>query len=71
MSPDGGEAVVEEGKNGSSVSRLVGAEDAVVIAVRRDVGLEFQWDGWEEVIAKGDIGWDGGLVGCRKRSGCK
>ncbi len=49
----------------------MGTEEAVVIAVGRDVGFEFRWDGWEEVIGKGDVGWGGRWVGCRKRSGCE
>ncbi len=36
--------------------RLVGTEEAVVIAVRRHIRFEFWWDGWEEVGAKGEWG---------------
>ncbi len=36
--------------------RLVGAEDAVVIAVGGYIRVEFWWDGWEKVAVKGDIG---------------
>ncbi len=48
--------------------RLVVAEEAVIIAIRRHKRFKFRWDGWEEVAAKGDIGWDGRCVTCRERS---
>ncbi len=36
--------------------RLMGTEEAVVVAVGRHIGFEFRWDGWEKVAAKGDVG---------------
>ncbi len=51
--------------------RLVVAEEAVIVAVGRHKRLEFRWDGWEKVAAKGDVGWHGRWVGCGERSGGK
>ncbi len=39
MSPDGGEAIIGEGENRSRGLKLVGTEEAVVIAVGRHIRL--------------------------------
>ncbi len=52
------EDVIGVDEIGAVEVRLVVTEETVIIAVGRHERFEFRWDGWEEVAAKGDIGWD-------------
>ncbi len=47
--------------------RLMGAEDAFVIAVRMYICLLGRWERWEKVVAKWEAVWVSGSAACGER----